>query len=1050
MRKFYVLFTILAMVGLSVSAQRTITGTVTSAEDGSTLPGVTVTVKGVTGSGTITDFNGAYSISVPTGEQTLQYSFVGMRTKEVITSNSTTIDVVMDPEDVQVSDVVVTAMGIKRNEKSIGYAVQSIGGDGVAEVGETNIVNALSGKISGVQVTNTSGAVGSSSRIVLRGASSITGNNEPLWVVDGVPINNSNYGNAGSGGGFDMPGGASDINPDDIESITVLKGANAAALYGSRAANGVILVKTKSGKMNKGLGVSVNSTTTFETPLRLPNFQNSYGQGNSNTFFEFVDGQNGDGDGVDESWGMPLDIGLEAMQFSSMADSSFAPKPWVSYPHNVSDFFQTGLTMTNNVAFSGGTDRATYRLSLTDSRQAGIVPNTEFIKDAVSGSSTIKLTDKLSSDFSVNYIKSTSDNLPTGGYNNENPVQQMIWSGRNVNFAGLQDYQNLPLAGPNTAAAGTPLNWNTIFQNNPYWVLDNNVNQLDKDRFIGNVQLTYAFNDWLSIRGRAGSDYWSSVVTQRKAIGSNEYPDGYYSEDFRTWYENNSDVLLMFQKDVSDDIDLTLNVGGNQMQTVYKRISGEAPQLELAGVYNLSNVKSGVTPTLSNYRSERRVNSIYFNGSVGFKRYIYLEFTGRNDWSSVLPTDNNSFFYPSVSLSAVITDMFGIESNTLSYLKLRGGWAQVGGDGALGPYALSQSYSFRDNPWGDVLLAYNGNTLNNPNLVSETTNSIEIGLDARFFMNRVRLDATYYDAQSRDLLVPVQVTAATGYTFAWDNVGEIRNRGIELQLGLDIVKSTDFGWELGVNWSKYNNEVVSLGGLESLQLGSQWGMSLQAREGESYGSIVGRDFRRSPAGDIIYEGGLPVVDNENKVLGTIQADWTGGVYNTFRVKGLEISALFDAKFGGAVHSMSSSWGRYAGVYNETLAGREDGVVGKGVMEVISGADTSYVTNNVVVSSESFNKQAFSNDVESSVVFDASYIKLRQVSVGYTLPNSIFGKLPLRDVSISVVGRNLALLYATVPHIDPETAFSSANGEQGQEFGQLPSTKSIGFNINFKF
>ncbi len=1029
-------------VGLQVNAQ-TVTGLVTGADDGQPIPGATVSVKGFSGVGTITDFNGKYSINLPEGATTLVFSFVGMETQETAVGGQTVVNAVLQVSSTDIGDVVVTALGVSREKKALGYSVQNVSGDDFTQAKEVNIVNSLSGKIAGVQITNSSGAVGASSRIILRGATSITGNNQPLFVVDGIPIDNTNYGSAGSNGGSDLPGGSSDINPDDIESITVLKGSNAAALYGSRAANGVILIKTKSGKNQKGLGISVNSGITFETPLKLPSFQNSYGQGAGDNYFEFIDGQSGPA-GTDESWGPALDVGLQAMQTHSYVNGK--PLDWASRPDNIKDFFETGITTSNNIAFTGGNEKTNFRLSYTNMNQKGIVPNTDLKRNTINASSQLKLSDKLKMSFSVNYIKSKSDNRPMGGYDNENPVQQMIWSGRQIDIAALKDYNNLPSAGDNTAAAGTPLNWNTVFQNNPYWVLDNNLQTYDKDRVIGNVRLDYKLTDWLSVKARTGTDYFASKVTARQAFGSNNGPSGSYKETFRTWFETNSDILVMFNKNITDDIGFALNIGGNRMIQKYDRVIGTAPQLELKEVYNVANVKSGVNATLTNFKRRIAINSVYYNGQLSFKKFVFLEFNGRNDWSSVLPTENNSFFYPSFALSTDITEMLGIESNTLSFLKLRAGWAQVGGDGALTAYSLQQTYAFRTTPWGSTLLPYDGNTLNNPNLKSETTTSTEFGLDVRLFQGRVTIDFTYFNTVSKDLLVPVQVSASTGYTFAWDNVGEMKNGGVEALVGLKIMKTKNFSWDATINFSYLTNEVSSLGDLESLDLGGQWNMTLQAREGQAYGSIYGPGFARAPSGEIIYKDGLPQIDETSLVVGNIQPWWTGGIGSTFTFfNKIKLGVLVDAKYGGEIHSMSTSWGRYAGVLSQTLDGRDGGIIGEGV---IDNGDGTYKPNDVVVTAEDFNKAAYSNDNVESAVFDASYVKLRQISLGYTFNK--LGKLPIKSLTVSVVGRNLAILYSKIPHVDPETAFSSANGEQGQEFGQIPSTRSIGFNINFKF
>ena len=1044
MKKLMLLFAFFSILGMQVYAQKTVTGTVTD-DAGDALPGASVLVKGTT-VGTMTLGDGTYSIDVPDGSNTLVFSYIAMETQEVVISGDV-VDVTLAPSSEGIEEVVVTALGISKDKKAIGYAVQNVSGDAFSKAKETNFVNSLSGQIAGVQVTNSSGAVGASSRIVLRGATSITGNNEPLFVVDGVPIDNGSYGGTAAWyGGFDAPSGSADINPDDIETVTVLKGANAAALYGSRASNGVILITTKTGKGTKGLGVSFNSSYTIDSPLKLPDYQNSYGQGSDNTFFAFVDGQTGPA-GVDESWGMPLDIGLEATQFMTNGET---PEPWVSAPDNIKNFYDMGVTHSENLALTGGNDDANFRLSVTNMDQKGIVPNTDYGRLTFNGSANADLSDKLYAGLSVNYIISSSDNLPTAGYANENPVQQMVWAGRQVDFEQLRDYENLPLAADNTAAAGTPLNWNTVFQNNPYWVLNTNLNGYAKNRLIGNVKLGYKFTDYLTAQVRTGTDHWTSIVTEQKGMGSNEFPFGFYREAARTWTEINSDVLLMFNKDLSEDLNLSLNLGGNQMQRTYNRVTGEAPQLELGGVYNLANVKSGVDKILTNFKDESRVNSVYLNGSLAFRDFLFLEFTGRNDWSSVLPVEDNSYFYPSVSLSADITEMASIKSNILSFLKVRGSYAQVGGYGALGPYDTQQTFGFRDATWGAVSLPYNSETLSNPNLRPESTTSIEFGFDTRLFGGRVNLDVTYYNSNSVDLIVPVEVSASTGYTEAWNNVGEMLNSGIEVQLGADIIKTKDFVWNVNLNYAKINNEVLSLGGLESLYLGGQWNMELHARPGDPYGVIFGSKFAREnddPNGAIIYDGGLPVLDDEYGVVGYIQPDWTGGISTAITYKGISLSALVDAKMGGDVHSMTTTWGRYAGITNETLYGRETGIIADGVIE---NEDGTYRENDVVVYAEQFNKSAYSNDVVESAVFDASYVKLRQATFGYTLPKKMLSNLPIRDLTFSVVGRNLAILYSKMPHVDPETAFSSANGDQGQEFGQLPSTRSLGFNINFKF
>ena len=1024
---------------VSFAQEKTISGTVT--DESGALPGVSIVIKG-SKKGIETDFDGKYSITASNGD-VFVFRYLGYKTVEKTVGNSNTINVVLEVGGEVLDEIVITAFGIKRSEKALGYSVQSIKGDAMTEARESNLTNAISGKVAGVQVTGTSGSVGASSRIVLRGNSSITGNNEPLYVVDGVPISNSSFGNAGSGGGVDLPNGAADLNPDDIESITVLKGPNAAALYGLRAGNGVIVITTKKGDASKKFSISINTNVTMSNPLLLPDYQNSYGQGGDTNHFNYVDGASGGiGDGVDESWGPALDAGLEFVQWDSQLTNNGNPTPWISYPDNVKDFLNTGVNISNNVSITSGG----FRLSIGNSEQQGMVPFTELKKFTVGVSGSLKLGERLTASVSLNYFNQDSDNIPTSGYNNENPFQQFIWSARQVNFTDLRDWRNFPLAPANTAAAGTPLNWNHNFQNNPYWVLETNRNTFEKDRLIGNVDLTSQLTDNLSLSTKLGVDSFSQFTTNRQAVGSNNAQDGSYAQSQRRFEEVNASFLLNYNKNFTEDFGFSLSVGGNHMNRTYDRLSGSLPQLELPNLYNLSNLKTGSTASISNYHSDRQINSFYGYGQFSYKDMFFVDFTGRNDWSSILPVANNSFFYPSVTASVVLSDVFPVlKENKINFLKVRGGWSKVGSTGALGAYSLNQTFGLSNSGFGNQ--ASVPNTLYNPNLKAETVTGVEFGIDAKMFDNRLRFSATYYDQESTDLLVPIGVTPATGVTNVWDNIADMRNSGYELQLGGTIIKKEDFSFDVDVNFAQNNNEVTSLGDLDTYILGGQWGLRLEARPGQPYGSLVGRDFERTAGGEVIYENGLPLIDSTNKIIGNIAPDWTGGASFSVRYKAFDFSTLIDAKIGGDVHSMTYSWGRYAGTLSETLIGRETGVVGNGVM---SDGNGGYVANNVVVSAKSFNQSTYSNSVESSAIFDASYVKLRQVSIGYTLPRKFIENSIVKSLKISVVGRNLAILHKNTPHIDPETGFSAANGEQGQEFGQYPSARNIGFNINLKF
>ena len=535
-------------------------------------------------------------------------------------------------------------------------------------------------------------------------------------------------------------------------------------------------------------------------------------------------------------------------------------------------------------------------------------------------------------------------------------------------------------------------------------------------------------------------------TTSNKAKGSNENPEGLFRVVNRNINETNIEFLLSYNTDISEDFTFGLSVGANSMKRVYTRLFGQADQLELPDLFTLENIKSGVVPRLANWKREQRINSVYGFGSIGYKKYLFLEFTGRNDWASVLPSQNNSFFYPSVSLSGIVSDMADLGSK-IDYLKLRGSWSEVGSQGVLAPYSTNLTYQLNNSAFGN--LANSPTDRFNADIEPENTTATEFGFDLRMFKSKLKLSATYYNQQGKSLILQLDTAPSTGYRRAWKNAAEMTNTGIELSLGAAIIQNDNFSLNVDINWAKNNNEVVSLEGTDSVVLGGQWGVRLEAIPGESYGSLVGRGFHRDPNGNVIYnaDSGLPEIDNEYKILGNITPDWTGGVNISMTYKNFDFSTLIDAKIGGDVHSMSYAWGRYAGVLEETLYGRETGVIGDGV---IPDGNGGYIPNNVVATAKAYNQNSFSNSVEESAIFDASYVKWRALSIGYSLSPKLLKGTFLTAAKLSLVGRNLAILHRNVPHIDPETGFSSSNANLGQEFGQLPSTRSVGFNINLKF
>lgn len=1045
MRKFTMLLALMIFIGLQVAnAQRTITGKVTGSDDGAPIPGATILVKG-TAIGVITDLDGKFSLNVPKDNNVLVVSFVGMTTQEIELGTSNTLDIVLSPSVKELEGVVITALGISRNKKALGYAVQDVSGDDINKTRESNVINALTGRVAGVQVTNASGAVGASSRIVLRGVTSLTGNNQPLFVVDGVPIDNDDFGSTGNDG-VNRGSGAMDINPNDIENVSVLKGPNAAALYGSRASNGVILITTKSGA-GKGLrgkliGIELNNTTTFESPLRLPKFQNTYGQGSGGQF-AFVDGAgHGTNDGVDESWGPKLDIGLKIPQFNSPIDPATGeriPTDWVSHPNNIKDFFETGVTTSTNLALYGGNEKASGRLSYTQFNQKGIVPNTDYKSQNINLSSIVNLTEKLNVTAVGNYVRATSDNMPGYGYDAQNVIQQFLWFGRQVDIKALKDYKN---------PDGSKYNWNYNYHNNPYFTLYENTSSLSRNRLFGNAKVQYKFFKGLTAYVRSGIDYYTNFNTRRIAAGDIDHLYGSYEEQTNIFREVNTDFLIMFNhKFEGPKIDLMLNAGGNRMDQATEELFAAADELAVAGVYNVAN--SRVPLRATNTNRQKRINSLYFSGQLAYNSFIFLDFTGRNDWSSTLPKDHWSYFYPSVSLSGVITDMYDNQSKIFTFGKVRVSWAKVGSD--TDPYNLYPTLSFGEgwNASTRLLNLFMPNDLPNMELKPQFTNSFEIGGDFRFFENRLSLDLTYYNSSTTDQILLAPVSAASGYQNKYINAGKITNKGVEVQLTGTILKGENpkkVGWDVTLNYAKNTNEVVELApGIENYVLGRYWDMKVIAQPGRPLGDLYGYDYLRDPDGNIIHRDGVPV-QGELKVLGNFQPNWTGGISTNVSWQNFKLYMLFDFHMGGEMYSMTTTWGRYAGVLDETLIGREGGIVGDGVKEVLGpdGKVTGYTTNDVVVTAEEYNKAAFVNSIAAGSVFDASYIKFRELRLSYSFKvKNVFD-----EITVAFVGRNLALLYSKIPHIDPETAFNTTNA-QGLEFGQLPSTRSLGFNISFK-
>ena len=1043
MKKYLLLIGLFFLVSVTIFAQKQLViGTVSASEDGTPMPGVTIFVKG-TNAGTNTNSEGKFKIACISTD-VLVFSFVGMTPQEFKVGTQTEFTVKMKPDVMQLGEVVVTALGIERDKKALGYALQAIKGSDITQARETNIVNALSGKIAGIQVTSSNGTPGASSRILIRGINSIGGNNQPLFVVDGIPIDNTTFNSTAPGASSpnvnqDYGNGASALNPDDVESISVLKGANAAALYGSRAANGVILITTKSGKNAKGLGITVNSNISFENPFRLPDYQNEYGQGAGGKF-EYKDGKGGGvNDGVDESWGPKLD-GRLVPQFNSPLDANGVrtATPWIARPDNVKNFYNTGVSKTNSISLSGGNDKADFRLGFTNLDQTGMLPNVDYTRNTLALNAGYKLSDKLQVRTSINYIKD-------GSTNRQNLLLYFTWFGRQVDLADLQNYLE-----PDQDPTAWPVqrNWNLNYWNNPYFALNNFKFGNDKDRIIGNVSFTYKLADYLTLTGRTGTDFYADRrTTKRSKSIQSGLVNGQYWEDNYFVKEQNTDFLLTFNKKITSDFSLTVNAGGNSRVNTIQRDYLEAPELTVPNLFNLANSK--VRPTVGNSISKKQVNSLYGSAQFSWKDQLFVDATARNDWSSTLPTANNSYFYPSVSVSGVITDMLGMSSKVLPYAKLRASWAKVGSD--TDPYRLSQVYAAAT-AWGSQTTFAENNTIYNDALKPEITTALEFGLEARLW-NRINAEITYYDKLSNNQILKIGVPQSSGYLNKFVNAGEISNKGIELQLSATPIKTeSGFRWDIGVNFAKNVSKVNALDGvLQTYQIndfGLLRNVILEARVGDPYGNFYGTYYVRDPQGNIVFSGGKAVVSTDRKVLGNVLPKWTGGFSTSFTYKFVTLSTLIDVKSGGSIYAHSVGIGRYTGVLAETAAGRETGIIGVGVKNTGSADNPVYAPNDISLTAEDYNHTFYARTNNEAYLFDGSYVKMREARLSFNIPNKVFGKLPFKNVSFSIVGRNLLLLYSNVPHIDPETSYYSDGNVQGFESGQTPSARSYGFNLSF--
>ncbi|MGG8495680.1 SusC/RagA family TonB-linked outer membrane protein [Tenacibaculum sp. TC6] len=1064
------------VVQISFAQEKTISGTVT--DESGPLPGVTVLKKG-TSQGTETDFDGKYSLKAKSGD-ILVFSFVGMKTIEKTVGSSNSINVSMTNDNV-LDEVVVTALGISRDKKSLGYATQEVAGEELTNNKSGNFVNALSGKASGVQIRKNNN-LGGSTNVVIRGNASLTGSNQALFVIDGVPINNTNTNTSGqsqgAGGYYDYGNAASDINPEDIESINVLKGAAASALYGSRAANGVIMITTKKGKDSKGIGVTINSGITFGKidKSTFAKYQTQYGAGygpyyddpDGNWYLEDINGDGNDDQAVvyteDASYGPAFDSNLMIYQWDSFDPDSPNYKkatPWVNAKNGPITFFETPVTITNSISLDKSLDKGNFRLNYTQFDQSGLMPNSEIKKHNFSMGGSFKLNDKLTATGYANYIKTSGLGRNSTGYGDNIISNFKQWWQTNVD---LQQQKDIYFAtrrnvtwNPATSEAGSA----PIFWDNPYWTRYENYQNDSRNRFVGNASLTYELTDWLNVTGRIATDTYSELQEERRANGSvpsnfgvsrGTVDSGYGRKNISNT-ETNYDLMFNFNKDLTDKINLKgilgTNIRRNHFQSIYASTAGG---LGVPRLYSLQN-SVGPLPLPIEVDSKIGVDGVYASASFGYDGTVFFDATLRRDHSSTLPKDNSTFYYPSFAGSFVFSKL--TNANWISFGKLRANYAEVGNSA---PFDFLYDTFTVNIPPGTASTSV-GNTKKNPNLKPERTTSFEAGLEMKLFKNRFGFDFAYYKNNSVDQIVRVPVSTATGYLNKVLNAGEIENKGFEVSLNGTPIKTDDFTWNANVNWSKNKSKVLSLTeGITNLQLGSfQGGITINATVGQPYGIIQGTDYT--------YLNGEKVVDDSNgqyiktstsdQKIGDTNPDWLMGISNSFKYKNISLSFLIDIQQGGSIFSLDQYYGLATGLYEETafindLGNPVRNSIADGGGFINPGVNPDGSANTTRIRADRFGAFGYRRGLpDAAFVYDASYVKLREVTLTYNFTNALLDKTFLKAASISFTGSNLWIIHKNLPHADPESGLSSGN-LQGYSVGSLPTTRDFGFNVKLQF
>ncbi|SKB28426.1 TonB-linked outer membrane protein, SusC/RagA family [Parapedobacter luteus] len=1028
-----------------------ITGRITDTQ-GTPLSGASIKVREINRSYSADD-DGHYSISLPPGTYTLEVTYIAFRSQQkggiaVEEGKGVRADFTLDEEQGALSEVVVTALGIKREEKSLGYAAQTVTEEAVTEAKSNNWVNALSGKVAGLTVQGAGAGPMGSSRITLRGESSLNlDNNQALVVIDGVPVSNRITGTGfnshlSQDSPIDFGSNVNDLNPDDIENITVLKGPAATALYGSRAAGGALIVTTKSAsRKQNGIGITFNSNTSIEQINRWPDYQFEYGEGRTDEYYSYGATEDGPNTSMNvaagRAWG-PRFEGQQYYQYDPLNPGGIPTTrtPWVAYDDYISGFFQTGITTTNGLAIAGGNEDSGARLSVTHLTNKWILPNTGFNRINASLSVQQKVSERLRLSGKFNYAIKKSDNLPAAGYNNQTMMYFLIiGTTPNVRPEWFMPYWE---AGREGVEQYKPFN---AGPENPYAIMYEMLNKMNKHNIIGNVSATYKVTDNMDVMLRSGLDFAAEDRSQQRPFSMTKYPRGMYREQGITNYESNTDVLLSYRRQVSNALQLSLSAGGNYMFQSYKFYGMYADQLAQPGIYQLSN---SLDPVVSEADQQRKaIASLYAFGQLSYQDKVFVDLTGRNDWSSTLPVAQRSFFYPSVNTSFVLNELLALP-RAISFAKLRLSWAQVGND--TRPYQTARYY---DQIYGNSLT--NSSILYNPNLKPEITTSYEAGLDIRFLRGRIGADITAYTNDSRNQILATPVDPVSGYSSALINAGLINSKGIEVVLNGQPVMSQAFKWDLALNWSLNRSYVKELaeGITNQIIYSHSNNVNIEARVGGRMGDLYGRGFQRSPEGEIIYNiSGLPEsLDPEMKKWGNAFADWKAGLSNRFSYKSYGLSVLLDGQKGGSIYSQTNHKNNTLGKTKVTLPGRDEGIVGQGVVRQ---SDGSFVPNTTRVPAGTYYDNYYQISNAETNVFDASFLKIREVRLSYTLPPALSAKLRLTNASIALWGRDL-FNFTSFPGFDPEGGnLNDGTLTPGVELTQFPSTRSLGMNITLGF